>query len=138
MSRWTTPGRRIGREAAVPQELHHRPEPADALRLVAVLGPREDRQVELRRVEVGDGNQRQAVAGGRGDQVERLRGLQPGHQRLRSPPRVVGRDGRLEEHLAVGEAAEVEALGAGVDADDAGHGDAAPGAVSRQLARATS
>ena len=110
------------RETPGPHQLDHRPEAADALGLRPVLGAHQDDEVELRLVESGDRHQRKPVARRRGDQVERARRVQPVHQRRRVSARLVGADRRLEEHLPVGEAAEVEALRPGVDADDARHG----------------
>ena len=123
------------RKPAGLHQLDHRPEAADALGLVPVLRPDEDGQIELAPVERGDGDQGQSVPGGRRDQVEGERRLQPVDQRRRSPARVVRADRRLQEHLAVGEAAEIEALRPGVDADDSGHREAGSG--RGQLARAT-
>ena len=130
-----------GRQAPCPHQLDHGAKPADPLGLMPVLGPDQGQEVELRRLKIGHGDQREPVARGRGHEVERERRLQPVHKGCRGPARVIGGNRRLEEDAAVGETAEVEALRAGIDPDHARHqgsGRAAPAREPRrQLARAT-
>ena len=116
------PGREDDGKPGRAQPLH---EPTQAANARPAARSSEAEQAQLALTHLGDRHEGQPVARRAGDEVERTCGAQHLQEPLRIPGDVARREATLEKALAVGQAAKVEADGAGIDAHDARHQSAA-------------
>ena len=117
------PRREDDRQGRAREHPHQRAKAADAAGCLP-LG-RELRKTDVVLREVARADERQAVAGRPGDEIERrspVRVVKQIDERRRLRERFDGRQRPVEEHATVVEPAQVDAHSAGIDADDARHG----------------